>query len=254
MESGISTAVHKVILVAGGTGGVGKQIINQLLQEKSVQVRALVRNKERAAGLFPKDKGDVEFVVGDVSNKSSLADAMKHVDGIICTIGAKGSWFGESTPYHIDYLGVVNLVDAAKAGGVKDFVLVSSSSVTKTVSFLNLLGKMGTWKLRGENHLRQSGLNYVIVRPVGLKDEAPSGKPLKFGQGDNLGFGWIGRSTVATACIKAMKTLWTNESSDKGLKNFTFEMMEPKSGGVPMKTDDDWIQQCAKFKKDSPSK
>lgn len=70
------------ILVVGGTGNVGREVVARLL-EAGAPVRALVRNRKRAAHLL----GDaVELVKGDLDDLTSLAPALQGVEKIfLCT-------------------------------------------------------------------------------------------------------------------------------------------------------------------------
>ena len=61
------------------------------------------------------------------------------------------------------------------------------------------LGGIMTFKLRGEDTLRDSGVPYTIVRPVALTEE-PGGAPLSWDQGDDLK-GKISRDDVADICL-----------------------------------------------------
>ena len=68
---------------------------------------------------------------------------------------------------------MANLVDAAKAAKVKQFVLMSALGAgdTNPETFLNKrFGMVQMWKGKGEEHLRKSGVPYTIVRPGGLKN------------------------------------------------------------------------------------
>lgn len=47
------------------------------------------------------------------------------------------------------------------------------------------LGGLLTWKLAGEDEIRNSGLPYTIVRPVALTEE-PAGADLEIAQGDEI--------------------------------------------------------------------
>ncbi|PSB23887.1 CIA30 family protein [Stenomitos frigidus] len=96
------------------------------------------------------------------------------------------------------------------------FVLVSSAGVTRidrpginldeeppAVRMNDQLGGILTWKRRGEEAVRESGLPYTIVRPCALT-EADGGKQLTLDQGDNLR-GAISRDDVAAICIHAIE-------------------------------------------------
>ncbi|XP_051128664.1 protein HIGH CHLOROPHYLL FLUORESCENCE PHENOTYPE 173, chloroplastic [Andrographis paniculata] len=64
------------------------------------------------------------------------------------------------------------------------------------------LGFILTYKLKGEDVLRESGVPYTIVRPCALTEE-PAGADLIFDQGDNI-TGKISREEIARICIAAL--------------------------------------------------
>jgi len=237
----MESKVSKLVFVAGATGGTGIQVVNLLL-EKNHKVRALVRDLERAKSIL-KTHENLELVIGDVNNIDSIKKNLHNVDGIICTIGASGTWFGPSTPYKIDYLGVRNLIDATKSENINNFVLVSSTSVTHTFSILTLLGRIGHWKVQGENHLKKSGLNYFIVRPAGLTNELTAVPKLEFRQDDNMARRIISRKSTSEVCYKCLSLLWQNNAP----KNITFEVSNDRSTS---KGTNDWEKKFSSLKPD----
>ncbi|KAK7247198.1 hypothetical protein RIF29_42075 [Crotalaria pallida] len=66
------------------------------------------------------------------------------------------------------------------------------------------LGYILTFKLKGEDLLRESGIPYTIVRPCALTEE-PAGADLIFDQGDNI-TGKISREEVARICVAALES------------------------------------------------
>jgi uncharacterized protein YbjT (DUF2867 family) len=201
-----------LILVAGATGGVGQRVVRKLLIQGQ-PVRILVRNAAKARKLFG---AGPEVAVGDVRRPETLAEPMQGIEAVICTIGARVP-LGDNSPKQVDYEGVRNLVEAAQAAGVKHFVLVSSLSVTNPEHPLNAVGNVLTWKLKGEETLRKSGLTYTIVRPGGLTDEPSGLTALQFDQGDHI-MGRISRADVAEICIQAL--------SQPAAADVTFEVIE----------------------------
>jgi uncharacterized protein YbjT (DUF2867 family) len=109
-------------------------------------------------------------------------------------------------------------IESIKAYGGKkpQFILVSSAGVTRpgrpginldeeppAVKLNDQLGGILTWKLRGEDAVRESGMNYTIIRPCALTEEA-GGKELIFEQGDNIK-GKISREDISKLCVEALK-------------------------------------------------
>lgn len=97
------------------------------------------------------------------------------------------------------------------------FVHVGSAGVTRTerpgldlskqppaVRLNKELGFILTFKLKGEDLIRDSGIPYTIVRPCALTEE-PAGADLIFDQGDNI-TGKISREEVARICVAALES------------------------------------------------
>ncbi|MEZ5565534.1 MAG: SDR family oxidoreductase [Gammaproteobacteria bacterium] len=189
------------VLVAGATGQTGRLIVAGLMAE-GYTVRALVRDEATARELL----GDrVKLFQGDVKEPASLTTAFAGADAVISAIGAKAAK-GPDRPELIDFQGVKNLADAAAAAGARQFVLVSSRSVTHTDNPLNkMFGNVLIWKLKGENAVRTSGVPYTIVRPGGLINDAGAAKNIKFEQGDvDTGSTRIARADLARVCIASL--------------------------------------------------
>eukprot|EP00262_Sarcandra_glabra_P013922 TRINITY_DN394_c0_g1_i1.p1 TRINITY_DN394_c0_g1~~TRINITY_DN394_c0_g1_i1.p1 ORF type:complete len:621 (-),score=100.40 TRINITY_DN394_c0_g1_i1:157-1965(-) len=97
------------------------------------------------------------------------------------------------------------------------FVHVSSAGVTRpdrpgldlskqppAVRLNKELGFILTFKLKGEDLIRESGIPYTIIRPCALTEE-PAGADLIFDQGDNI-TGKISREEIARICIAALES------------------------------------------------
>lgn len=195
-----------LVLVAGATGRTGQEVVKQLLAEK-YRVRALVRDEAKARELF----GDtVEYVTGDVKEAAKVKDVTRGASYVISALGSNSRRDPSNLPELVDYGGVKNLVDEAKASGVKQFVVVSSIGVTNPDHALNkVLNNIMKWKFEGENYLRASGVPYTVVRPGGLTATPGGEQGVKAYQGDKLGDGKtapgsIPRADLATVCVRAL--------------------------------------------------
>jgi uncharacterized protein YbjT (DUF2867 family) len=191
-----------LVLVAGATGGTGQEVVDQALT-KGYRVRALVRDEAKARMLF----GDrVQYVVGDVREPRSLKRAVKGVDQVISALGANVQRDPENSPERVDYAGVKALAQAAKAAGVSQFILVSSMGVTHPDHQLNaMLDHILSWKLKGEEAVRATGINYTIVRPGELTNEPGGRRGVRIMQGDPIdGEGAVSRSDVAAILVDAV--------------------------------------------------
>jgi uncharacterized protein YbjT (DUF2867 family) len=202
MPSAQAAPKDDLVAVVGAAGRTGVPVVEQLVA-RGYKVRALVRDVAAAQGKLP---AGVELVAADVRDPNSLAPALKGAKYVISTIGAGGGPKADPTngPREIDHLGVANLAKVSKAAGVKQLVLVSSSSVTKAAENPTpFMRPILAAKFEGEQALRASGVPYTVVRPGGLSDD-PGGKlAVTFSQGDTT-TGRIPRADVATACIEAL--------------------------------------------------
>ncbi|KAK6264578.1 hypothetical protein SCA6_020012 [Theobroma cacao] len=104
------------------------------------------------------------------------------------------------------------------------FVHVSSAGVTRpdrpgidlskqppAVRLNKDLGFVLTFKLKGEDLIRESGIPYTIVRPCALTEE-PAGADLIFDQGDNI-MGKISREEIARICIAALESPYARDKT-----------------------------------------
>jgi uncharacterized protein YbjT (DUF2867 family) len=207
----------KKILIAGATGQTGRIIVQKLI-ERGEKPRILARDPALAENLFGQD---VDVFTGDIRQIESLSPAMAGIDTVISAVGSRTP-VGKNCPKRVDYQGVANLVQAALAAGVRRFILISSISVTNPQHPMNCFGKVLAYKLQGEDILRNSGMDYVILRPGGLKDTPGGQRPLILDQGDQI-MGTISRSDVASLCLSALDS--------PGELRLTFEVIESDQEG-----------------------
>lgn len=184
--------------VAGATGQTGRRIVQELVTEK-IPVRALVRNLELGKEILPPE---AELVVGDVLKPDGLSEAIGDSTVLLCATGAKPS-LNFTEPFQVDYQGTKNLVEAAKAKNIEQFVLLSSLCVSQFFHPLNLFWLVLFWKKQAEAYLHKSGLTYTIVRPGGLKNEDNSNS-IVMASADTLFEGSIPRTKVAQVCVKSL--------------------------------------------------
>lgn len=135
------------VLVVGATGSIGRHAVTESLR-RGYRTRALVRDPRRARDL----PAATEYVVGDLTDASTLAGAVDGVDGIVFTHGSHG---GARQAELVDYGAVRNVLEVL--GGRKAHVaLMTAIGVTKHS------GPGHDWKRRGERLVRASGLADTI--------------------------------------------------------------------------------------------
>jgi uncharacterized protein YbjT (DUF2867 family) len=112
------------VLVVGSTGMVGGEVCRQL-GEAGERVRALARSTSAPDRVAALSAGGAEIVIGDLKDPSSLARACQGVDAVVSTASATVSRQPGDSIESVDAQGQLNLVEAARAAGVRRFVFVS---------------------------------------------------------------------------------------------------------------------------------
>ena len=144
-------------LVVGATGFVGGLIVRQL-RARGRDVHALVRRGAGHPGAGPLADAGVLVLDGDLIDPASVARACEGVDTVVCTATAMPNAAGDALR-RIDHDGVLNLVAAAEAAGVKRFVYTSYSENIRVES------PLGRAKRACEARLESGRMDYVILQP-----------------------------------------------------------------------------------------
>jgi uncharacterized protein YbjT (DUF2867 family) len=148
-----------MILVTGGTGFVGREVVHELLS-LGMHVRLLVRNREKAVrALMPGDESRVEMVEGDVLKPETLSKATAGVKAVIHLVGIITET--SRVTYEDAHTGATrNLLAAAKEAGVTRWVQMSAIGTRP-----HGRSRYHQTKWAAEELLRQSGLDWTILRP-----------------------------------------------------------------------------------------
>lgn len=239
-------AALSTVVVAGATGQTGRRVLEKLAGKGSLNVIAGVRDVGKATKTLNEasvavrgamvqkvpsvDTSAVTLSGLDVEKDSvdSIAAVLKGAEGLVIALGfVPGNPFKMSAAANaVDNKGTVKLIDAAKAAGVSKVVMVSSILTDagawdqrESVGFkiTNAFGNVLDEKLVAEKYLRNSGLDYTIVRPGGLKAQPPAGK-LQVYPENTLNSGEVSRDLVADVCIDAL--------TDPDVKNKVVEIIE----------------------------
>ena len=173
-----------MILIVGASGRLGGTIAKRLLAQGKA-VRLMTRTPSNLVHL--KQQG-AEVVSGDLRNPASLLSACEGVEQVLAAAHAL-TGKGDNNPQTVDDAGNRQLIDAAKAAGVKHFIFVSvqGASPDSPLEFFRI-------KYSTEEYLRASGLSFTILRPSAFMDlwsqligqpVVEQGKTTIFGRGNN---------------------------------------------------------------------
>lgn len=146
-----------MIVVFGGTGRVGSQVVERLRGNRH-RVRVVTRARPTARS------GSLEIVVADLHDRVSLMRAVRGARAVVCTVQGGGGK-GMAGPRGIEGDGVPRLIDVAQHAGVEHFVYFSTASARpdSPVEFFRR-------KFETEEMLRSSGVPFSILRPTHLVD------------------------------------------------------------------------------------
>lgn len=151
MVAPVTGPAPTTLAVTGGTGFVGRMVLDRAAASQW-QVRALARRE-------PPALPGVEWVRGDLESPTALmqlvagASSLIHIAGL--TKATKPAAF-----HAANVLGTQAVLEAARAGGIRHFVFVSSLAARKPE-----LSAYGRSKADGEQLVRASGVPFTIVRP-----------------------------------------------------------------------------------------
>jgi biliverdin reductase / flavin reductase len=176
------------VLVVGATGRTGRLLVKGAL-ERGHEVTALVRAPEKLGDLA----GLVGVVAGDVLDGGVVSDA---VDGQEAVLVALSAAHRRSAPA-VNSLGTLNVIRSMQRYGVRRLVVLSASGtspgrdpnlpwifdrVLKPV----LLGPAYDDLRRMETSVRQSELDWTIVRASGMLSNDPPRGVYRTGPGYSL--------------------------------------------------------------------
>lgn len=119
-------------LVTGGTGFIGRSVVNKLISEGK-KVRVLTRNPKHAGILFGTK---VEIFEGDILDPQSIEESLADIQYVIHCAAMVSFWKKEHNKMHeINVIGTANLVNAMLDTSVKKWLYVSSiSALGRSVS------------------------------------------------------------------------------------------------------------------------
>ena len=177
------------ILLVGGTGSIGRHVA-RIATEAGHRVRVLSRRG-----------GDV---TGDLTDPSTLTDAVDGIDAVVFTHGTHGD---EAGFRDVDYGGVRGVLEAIGDRPVR-IALMTAIGVTYRGGY-NTSNRAHDWKRRGERLVRASGRPYTIVRPGWFDYNDDDQHELVFLQGDTRtagspADGVIARAQIAEVLVSAL--------------------------------------------------
>jgi putative NADH-flavin reductase len=193
------------ILVVGATGGTGRQLLKQALAQ-GYEVAALVRKPRRVKTKH----AALRVIKGDVLDQHSIDPAMKGQQAVICALG---KW-PTRKPTTLFWEGTANLIRAMNNHGVCRLICVTGlgagdsrghgSFFYERIALPLLLKNIYEDKDRQEELVRNTELDWIIVRPARLTNGPLTGNYLILTDLTHITAKRISRADVADFCLKQL--------------------------------------------------
>ena len=193
------------LLIFGSTGGTGRELVKQAL-DQGHSVTGYARDPAKIEDL---QNPNLKVIRGDVLDSAAVISAVTGQEAVLSAIG---SGAGRTT---LREEGTQNIVEAMRGTGVKRLICQSSLGVGDSRANLGFFTKhiiVGIFLRhafadheRQEAVVRQSSLDWIIVRPPHLKDGPLTGDYQHgFPTTDRRIKGWISRADVADFMLKQL--------------------------------------------------
>ncbi|WP_082235579.1 SDR family oxidoreductase [Halobacillus massiliensis] len=192
------------VLVIGANGKVGKNIVQKLMENGHEPV-AMVRDTDQVP--YFEEQG-ASTVLANLEKE--IDHAFYNIDAVIFAAGS-GPNTGPDKTILIDQEGAIKSIEKAKAYGVQRFIMLSSMAADRPESAPVEIRHYLFAKHRADEHVRQAGINYTIVRPGMLTNDKGTGKVTLKEHIDD--FGDIPREDVAAAIVHLLEVPESEQKS-----------------------------------------
>lgn len=174
----------KNVLVTGGTGSVGRAVVDRLLEERPEVERITIysrdEHKQGDMGRALEDHGDrLDFVLGDIRDRDRLGAALHGVDTVVHTAAMRLVPHAEANPAEcmsVNVEGAMALVAEARRTGVAKVVAISSDKAVAPTTIY------GASKFAMERILldadRKTDTRFSLVRYANILNSRSSVAPL----------------------------------------------------------------------------
>ncbi|MCP3739191.1 SDR family NAD(P)-dependent oxidoreductase [Rossellomorea sp. BNER] len=159
---------NKTILVTGGTGSWGQELVNQLLYKGPKEIRVFSRNETSQVSMKQKFENNpkLKFVIGDVRDKDAVNEVCEGVDYIFHLAALKHVPVCEFQPLEAlktNVIGTQNIIGAAITNKVEKVINISTDKAANPSNFYGFTKAMGEKLIINANVLTDK-TKFVCVR------------------------------------------------------------------------------------------
>jgi len=162
---------NKVVLISGGTGSFGTEMLRFLIKTNVKEIRILSRDEKKQEDLRRSIKDNrVNYIIGDVRDYKSVFSSTRKVDYVFQAAALKQVPTCEFFPleaYKTNVLGTSNIIDASIENKVKKIVILSTDKAVYPINAMGIskamMEKVAIAKAR-ENELKKIKTSICITR------------------------------------------------------------------------------------------
>ena len=158
------------IAIVGAHGNISMHL-HPMLKERGHHVRGIIRKPEQADDL---ERVGAEPVICDIEEEEDISGAVGEVDVVIFAAGA-GPGSGAERKWTVDRDGALKLIDAAKTNGINRYIMISAMGLDEPRGD-EVFQVYQRAKAEADQALKQSGLQYAIIKPGRLTNEKGTGR------------------------------------------------------------------------------
>ena len=140
------------LLITGASSTLGKNLTSELLKTGNYSIRLLQHHSPIKIENCETFKSDIQNIDG-LTKACSGIDAVIHLAALTHSISSKAY-------FEVNESGTENLLAACQKKNVRRFIFISSNAASEQA------GEYGVSKLRGEERVQSSSLDWVILRPA----------------------------------------------------------------------------------------
>lgn len=161
------------IIVFGATGGVGQSVVKQAV-ENDFEVTAFVRTRAK----LEVTHRNLDIIQGNAFNQAEVAAAIAGHDAVVSCLGSSQGMKKSTDLQEM----AKNIVTGMQQHNVKRIVYTASAGIHEELSgisgklIMRMLKNILTDHRAASEYIEAHGLNYTIVRPMGLTNRPLSGK------------------------------------------------------------------------------
>ncbi len=219
----------KRILVTGGTGSIGKEIVFNLLKHKPSQIRIFSRDESKQYELEKElerlnTKVNIRFLIGDIRDRERLEKALGEIHIVFHAAALKHVPYCEYNPFEAiktNVHGTQNVIDMAIKNNVEKVIAISTDKAVYPNSILGITKLLMERMIVSSRHyLGQSKTRLAVVRFGNVLNSRGSVIPLWIDQ--------INKGGPVTVTNPDMQRFFM---STQDAVNLTFKAAEEMRGG-----------------------